>query len=245
MSEAPSSPRRLAIALVVALAMTFSTGMAAVYFLALGGSGRPNLLQQAGYTAGKAFQFALPLLFLVLVERRKIAWQRPNTSGLLLGVGFGLLVGAIILGGYYGSLRSSMLLVGMSGRVRAKMAEFGVSSGMEFLALSLFLCLAHSFLEEYYWRWFVFGRLRTLLRLWPAVLLSSLGFMSHHVLILWAFAPDKVLTVVVPASLGIAVGGAVWAWLYDRAGSLLAPWMSHALIDMALFIVGWNLMQRG
>jgi membrane protease YdiL (CAAX protease family) len=242
-SQTLPAPRRKATIAVVVLAMIFPTAMAAVYFLALSGSGGVSVLQQAGYAAGKTFQFALPLLFVVLVERRKIAWQRPNAAGALLGAGFGLLVGVMILGAYYGGLRSSQLLEGMPGRIRQKMAEFGTSSGAAFLALSLFLSVAHSFLEEYYWRWFVFGRLRTLLRLWPAVMLSSLGFMSHHVLIVWAFAPDRWLTVVVPASLAIAVGGAVWAWLYDRSGSLLAPWISHALIDGALFVVGWDMVQ--
>jgi membrane protease YdiL (CAAX protease family) len=224
--------------------MLFPTVMAAAYFLALGGTGRPNSLQQIVYGAGRTFQFALPVLFLLFIERRKIAWEKPKTAGLLLGAAFGLLVGAIILAAYFGGLRSSRLLLAMGGRIRTKMAEFGVGSWQTYLALSLFLCVAHSFLEEYYWRWFVFGRLRTLLPLWPAVVLSSLGFMSHHVLIVWAFAPDRILTAVVPASLAIAIGGAVWAWLYDRAGSLVAPWLSHALIDAALFVVGWDMIQR-
>jgi membrane protease YdiL (CAAX protease family) len=50
-----------------------------------------------------------------------------------------------------------------------------------------------------------------------------------------------VLAMTLPTS--IAVGGAVWAWLYDRSGSLLAPWISHALIDGALFVVGWDMVQ--
>ncbi|MFO0845518.1 MAG: CPBP family intramembrane glutamic endopeptidase [Gemmataceae bacterium] len=99
-------------------------------------------------------------------------------------------------------------------------------------------------MEPPYWRWFVFGRLRTLVTLTPAIVLSSLGFMSHHVLIVWAYLPDRVLTGVVPASLAVAAGGAAWAWLYHRAGSLLAPWVSHALVDAALFVIGWDVLQR-
>jgi membrane protease YdiL (CAAX protease family) len=242
-SVAPLKPPRLATALAVAVALLFPTAMASVYFLALGGTGRHNLLQQIAYGAGKTFQFAIPLLFLVLVERRRPEWQRPNTSGLLLGVGFGVLVGALILGAWYAGLHSSRVAEQASARLRVKLAEFGITSGVEYLALCVFLCVAHSFLEEYYWRWFVFGRLRTLLPLWPAVVVSSLGFMAHHVLIVWAYVPDRILTAVLPASLAVAVGGAVWAWLYERSGSLVAPWISHALIDAALFVVGWDMMR--
>ena len=47
-----------------------------------------------------------------------------------------------------------------------------------------------------------------------------------------------------PASLGVAVGGAAWAWLYERTGSVLAPWVSHLLIDATLFVIGWDLLRR-
>jgi membrane protease YdiL (CAAX protease family) len=43
-------------------------------------------------------------------------------------------------------------------------------------------------------------------------------------------------------SLGVAVGGAVWARLYDRSGSLLGPWLSHLLVDAAIFFVGYELL---
>jgi membrane protease YdiL (CAAX protease family) len=239
----PPAPNRTADALLVALAMTLPTVMAWLYLLALGGTGRLNTLQQAGYAAGKILQFSIPILFLLFVARRWPRVMGVSTDGLLLGLGFGVLVAGAIVAAYY-ALRSSSLLAGAGGRVRAKMEEFGVASPAGFLTLALFLCAAHSFLEEYYWRWYVFGRLRTMLPLATAVLVSSVGFMAHHVLILYAYLPDKLLTGVLPASLGVAVGGAVWAWLYDRTGSLVAPWLSHAIVDAALFVVGWDMMRQ-
>jgi membrane protease YdiL (CAAX protease family) len=56
------------------------------------------------------------------------------------------------------------------------------------------------------------------------------------------YLPGKVLTGVLPAALGVAAGGAVWAWVYERSGSLLGPWLSHLLIDAAVFLVGWDLL---
>ena len=54
----------------------------------------------------------------------------------------------------------------------------------------------------------------------------------------------RFLPAVVPFSLAIAVGGAVWCWLYERTGSLLGPWLSHLIIDAAIFVVAWDLLQR-
>jgi membrane protease YdiL (CAAX protease family) len=227
----------------VAIAMTLPTALAWVYFLALGGTGRPNAFQQAVYAAGKIVQFSIPLLFVAFVSRRWPVWQRPTARELLLGLGAGVLVGAALLATYHGWLRSAPLLAGAGERIRQKLGEFGVSTPAAFLALAGFLCVAHSFLEEYYWRWFVFGRLSELVTVGAAIALSSVGFMAHHVLVLWAYLPDRVLTGVVPGSLGVAAAGAGWAWLYHRTGGLAAPWLSHALIDAALFAIGWDMLQ--
>ena len=43
-------------------------------------------------------------------------------------------------------------------------------------------------------------------------------------------------------SVGIALGGAFWAWLYERTRSLYGPWLSHLLIDAALMAIGYQMM---
>jgi len=45
--------------------------------------------------------------------------------------------------------------------------------------------------------------------------------------------------------MGVAVGGGVWAWLYGRSGNFVAVWVSHAIIDMGLFIIGYDLIFNG
>ena len=34
------------------------------------------------------------------------------------------------------------------------------------------------------------------------------------------------------------------AWLYERGGSVWSPWLSHLLVDAAIFVIGWDLLQR-
>ena len=245
MTTEPPAPNRPITVATLVVAMTLPTALAYLYFVVLGGGGRANVLQQTAYATGKIFQFAIPVLFFAVVVRRFPQFRRPDTEGLLLGLGFGLLVSAALFAAYYGGLHSSKMLAQSPARIRQKLEEFGVTSTLEFLGLGLFIAVVHSFLEEYYWRWFVFGRLRTLMPVWPAIVLSSLGFMAHHVIVVNAYVPDRFWTAVVPASLAVAVGGAVWAWLYHKARSLLAPWLSHGMIDVALFVIGWDLMQRG
>jgi len=41
----------------------------------------------------------------------------------------------------------------------------------------------------------------------------------------------------------IAIGGAAWAWLYQRSGSLVGSWLSHMLVDAAIFVIGYDLVR--
>jgi membrane protease YdiL (CAAX protease family) len=43
--------------------------------------------------------------------------------------------------------------------------------------------------------------------------------------------------------LGIAIGGAAWAWVYDRSKSLYGPWLSHLIVDAAIFWIGFDLVR--
>jgi membrane protease YdiL (CAAX protease family) len=160
-------------------------------------------------------------------------------------VAFGLVVGAAILGLYFGHFRDTAELAGTPAAVGEKLRQFSMDTPARYAAMAGFFVLAHALLEEYYWRWFVFGRLRRLVSTAAAVALSSLAFAAHHVIILDVFLPGQFLGAVVPFSLAVAAGGAVWAWLYDRAGSVYPSWLSHALVDAALFAVGWDLLRRG
>ena len=64
------------------------------------------------------------------------------------------------------------------------MAEFGMGTPARYVALAAFLAVAHSLLEEYYWRWFVYGRLRRYVPMAVAMAVSGLAFMGHHVIVL-------------------------------------------------------------
>jgi membrane protease YdiL (CAAX protease family) len=124
-----------------------------------------------------------------------------------------------------------------------KVRGFGVGTFWSYAALAAFYSLFHSGLEEYYWRWFVFRQLRQRVSPMPAILISSLGFMAHHVIVLgFYFGWSNPLAYVL--SLSVAVGGAFWAWLYERTNSLTGPWLSHMLVDAAIFVVGYDIVRH-
>lgn len=198
-------------------------------------------VQVGVYSVVKALQFAFPLAWVIWGQRGSWTIRPPHGRGVATGLAFGTLVavaGWII---YDRLLAGSELMAPAAEEIRNKIAGWGIEYAWQYVLLGLFYSLCHSLLEEYYWRWFVFGQLSRVMSFRGAVVLSSLGFMAHHVLVLgkffgfdhwaaWAF------------SACVALGGAFWAWLYARTGSLLGPWLSHAIVDAGIFLIGGRLV---
>jgi membrane protease YdiL (CAAX protease family) len=223
------------------LAMVFPTLATLVDFVILAQGGHSNPWQRVAYAAGVAFQLCFPVLCLRHFEGR---WPRPGRPT-LRGLGLGLLFGSVVALGtvalYYLFLRSTPVFVTTADRLRHKMEEFGLASPAGFALFAVFISVPHSLLEEYYWRWFVFGRLRLYLPVPTAMVLSAVAFMAHHIVLLWVYFPGQVWTAVVPFSLCVAAGGVAWAWLYHGTGAIYPVWLSHLLVDAGLFVVGYDL----
>jgi len=245
-SASPTGPRAdLATALALIFASALPSVLTWIYFVALAGDDSFELLRKVVYGAGKVVQVALPLFFVLLWERRLPRPRWPGRDGVVLGLGFGLVVAAGMLGMYYGWLREAPLLAHAATPLLAVLRKFGIDALPGFLAFAAFAIVINSLFEEYYYRWFLFGRMRAFLPLPAAIVLSACVFMAHHVILLNVYIPGQFWTAVAPLSLCIAVGGGVWAWLYARTGSLYAPWLSHAVIDAAILAIGLDLMRRG
>lgn len=243
MHPTENTPNRLPLGsadkAVLLAALVLPTAVTWLYFVALDGA--PAAVQQTAYSLGKIAQFALPVVWVLLIRRERLVNWRPDGRGLLLGAAFGLVVAGGMAALYFLWLKPSGQFDLPAAAVREKVKSFGVASVGAFVVLALFYSALHSLLEEYYWRWFVFGRLDRWLPLAAAIGISSIGFAAHHVLVLQKyFGWDSPLTWLFTAA--IVIGGAVWAWLYRRTGSLYAPWLSHAIVDAAIFAIGYDVI---
>ena len=244
---APSAIERPAVPLgVLWFALLFPTVLTWVYFVAM--RDRPAAVQQSVFTIGKAIQFGTPAVAVWCLARRRVGPLRVPLRGLLLGLVFGLVVAALMWGGYRYVLEPAGYFAAPAEAIRAKFVGMGVAGVPSFVAVAIGYCFVHSLLEEYYWRWFVFGELARRGRgagdasALPAVLISSIGFTGHHVVVLgayfgWASPATYVF------SFGIAIGGAFWAWLYRSSGSLYASWFSHVVVDAAIFLIAFDIVR--
>lgn len=239
--------------------MIFPAAATWLWFVAL--AGRPGM--QVVYAATKLAQFGFPVAFLLwrghgpalrLWAGKTVPHAsapagtgtarvrgRRRLGGKPAGLAFGCAAALAIWAFYAGVLRGSPLLGDAPAEVRTKIVQLGLGTPAGFLLLAAFYSIVHSGLEEYYWRGFVFGGLRRRIHPAAAVALSSLAFCAHHVIVLDVyFRHAPWLTVL--GSAGVAVGGGVWAWLYERDGSLSPPWLSHFAVDAALMAIGYDMV---
>jgi len=237
-------PGRGATPGALVFACLFPTFATWLYFIQLADTG----WAMYAYATTKVIQFAFPAVWVLVIERS--GWGRPllgPAKPVRGGMGWGLLSGlailAVALAVWRPILAASPAFERAPAAVAAKVASFGIDSGAKFLLLAAFYSLIHSFLEEYYWRWFVFGRLRRGLPFGAAAVASSLAFTLHHVLVVGQFLGSfGLLTFLV--ALVVTGAGLLWSWLYERTGRLACPWLSHALGDAALMWIGYQ-MWRG
>lgn len=247
----------------LSVAIAFPSLLTWAYFVAL--RGYPAGVQQLTYLVGKTIQFSLPLAlaaWLLITQGRRqprtamkesirefldafrpFPWSESIRGNVVWGILFGGLVSFAMLLIYKLALVKQPMFLELADVAREKVLELGLSSTGKYLSLGAFYTLGHSLLEEYYWRWCVFRNLCQATSIAMANLVSSLGFMAHHVILLSVYLGwDNPLTYLFSA--GVAVGGMVWAALYYQRGSLWGCWLSHGMIDAAIFAVGYDLLHR-
>ena len=225
---------------VISIALVLPTVVTWLYFVAL--AEQESGWQQLAAVLGKSVQFLIPVVWVCGIERQRLEFTPKGSMGLIPGAVFGITVVMAMLIVYHGWLKPMGAFDLAGDEIRSKVASLGIRSGGAYLGLGAFYALVHSGLEEYYWRWFVFGQLNSRVSLGSALVVSSVGFMAHHVILLTTFfgtsSPLAYL-----GSLAVAIGGAFWAWLYDTRGSIYGCWFSHMLVDAGIFMIGYDLVK--
>lgn len=181
----------------------------------------PAIVQKTVYALGKLAQVGILLVAIWLWRQRsKKSPENEMLPSKSIGKGwivFGSLSGLVIGCTAVGVFQWILIPLGVMepAKVAAieKLQSLGANSPTILLVIALFYALLHSGFEELYWRGFVFRGLNEHLATMPAVCLSSLAFMSHHVLVLAKFfGYGSIMTYLL--ALSVAIGGAIWALLY-------------------------------
>lgn len=194
-----------------------------------------TMLGKGAYFLSKGWVLALPLVWLLWVEKGRLSFSPLKKGGLGMGAALGLLVSAVVVGGYW--LFGSQFVDGEI--VRAAALANGIGEKHIYLPFVCYLVFVNSLLEEYVWRWFVFRQSEKLVGGPAAVLCSAAFFSIHHLVALQA---QMGWTPTLLGTAGVFIGGAMWSWLYLKFRSIWPGFVSHVIVDIAIFAIGWLLI---
>lgn len=195
----------------------------------------PNLFGRVFFFISKIWLLLLPLFWHSFVDKQKLSLSIPKKGGFAVAALLGIIISFIILAAYFTMGR--YLIEPQA--VKDMAANIGLNNPRTFLAAAAYWILVNSVLEEYVWRWFVVQKCKSLLPTNAAIGLSALCFTIHHIIAMQVCFNGLLVLI---ASTGIFISGVTWSWCYNRYHSIWPGYLSHAIVDLAVFTIGYILI---
>ena len=223
----PRSP--LLAILLVAFVPSFSI----VFSLILSDNER---ISQAVFFLCKLWIFMVPAIWYLKIDGKPLNFDLPSMNGLVMATATGVGMTSIIVATWL-SLGDSIDTQSMI----EKLEDTGLTQSKLYIAGTIYWIFINSLLEEYVFRWFITTKWSELLKNdFGAIILSASMFTLHHTLALHFFGFELWQTVM--ASFGLLSAAAIWSWLYLKYRSIWVCWLSHAICDVAVFGIGYEII---
>ncbi|WP_428866527.1 CPBP family intramembrane glutamic endopeptidase [Clostridium sediminicola] len=152
-----------------------------------------------------------------------------------LGIIFGAISFGIVLLAYF-IFRSYIDIAAISNEMQTK----SKITPSNFILVGLYVTFGNSFLEEFFFRGFVFLNLYELGYTKIAYVFSSIAFALYHLAIFrtWFDFPIMVL-----ALFGLISVGVIFNWLDTKSKNFINSWILHILADSAIIIIGMKMFE--
>ena len=194
-----------------------------------------TVLGKAVFGLSKVWLFGLPAMWYLLIEGGRFSLSPARKGGFGFGVISGLAISGVIAGAY-GLLGGRFLDQAV---LADKIKAVGLDHPAVYIAGAAYWICINSVLEEYVWRWFVVRQCEKLVKPVAAAVLSALFFTVHHVAAMKAYMPWAATIV---CSTGVFIGGALWSWMYIKYESVWPGYVSHAIVDLCIFVIGFGMV---
>ena len=184
----------------------------------------------------KLWIFIIPTVWFFYVEKNIFSRELPSRRGLEMGTATGLIMSIIIILTWI-VFEDSINLEEMIDTLNSK----GLSDVNLYVMGMIYWVFINSLLEEYVFRWFITTKASVLFgKNSFAIFFSALMFTLHHSLALHFFGFIWWQTII--ASFGLLSAAAIWSWLYLQYRSIWVCWLSHAICDVVVFSIGYQIL---
>lgn len=178
----------------------------------------------------------LPIYFAKNVSNKNItflpSFQNFRKDDLKKILSLGTFIFSTVLGAYF-ILWSYIDLT----HIEIELSKIGVTS-INFVFIAIYITLVNSFLEEYFFRGYIFTNLLNNQKRIQAYLVSSILFAVYHIGIFLTWFSYSITAI---ALIGLFLGGMIFDWINSKSGNITNSWLIHITADISIMIVGFIL----
>ena len=184
----------------------------------------------------KVWIFGLPAFWHLRIDKNVFSRSPALNGGWAVSAGLGIVMAVVIMLAY---VLLGDTLVSNDDLIEI-LDPFGLTTPWKLMLAILFWVFINSVLEEFVFRWFITSKIEQLVSgKWLPILLSAGVFTLHHTIAL-AFFIDPLGNFL--ASLGVFIGGVIFSWIYIEYRSIWVAWVAHAIADVAVFAIAWQMV---
>ncbi|KAB3530015.1 CPBP family intramembrane glutamic endopeptidase [Alkaliphilus serpentinus] len=182
---------------------------------------------------------AIPYIYIRYIEKSSLKKHLKFKGMMLKQLKLGLLLGSIAFVVIIITYITTKDIIDFNGIIQELENKSKITPA-NFIAVGLYITFGNSFLEEFFFRGFVFLNLYNLKNKWLAYIFSSTLFAIYHIGI---FKTWFNIWLTGLALIGLIVTALVLNWLNTKSQSFLNSWIVHILADSAIILIGMRLFK--
>jgi membrane protease YdiL (CAAX protease family) len=179
----------------------------------------------------------VPLIYIKFIKKSDIKTElnlrKLDSKNFKLGFLFGGAAFLIIFIGYF--IFGSFIDFNS---IAAELTSKSKITPANFIFIGLYITLGNSFLEEFFFRGFIFLNLYNLKYKKLAYIFSSMLFAVYHMGI---FKNWFNIWLILLCLVGLFTVGIVFNWLNTKSKNFINSWLVHILADSAIIIIGMRM----
>jgi membrane protease YdiL (CAAX protease family) len=181
----------------------------------------------------------LPIGYVKLISKQNISealkLKDINLKDFKIGFISGLLFFTIVMGAYFivgNQIDFNMIAQELQTKLKV--------TPLNFIFIGLYITFGNSFLEEFFFRGFIFMNLYELGSKKLAYVYSSILFALYHIAIFktWFTLPITFL-----ALFGLVSVGFLFNWMDTKSRNFINSWIAHIFADIAVILIGLRMFE--
>ena len=180
-----------------------------------------------------AFFVIIPIIYIKIIKKSSIVEElnlrQLDQKRFKLGFIFGIASFTIVLTAYF-IFKGAIDLNGIVSDLQEKNI-----TPANFIFIGLYVTLGNSFLEEFFFRGFIFLNLYNMKKEKLAYFYSSVLFGLYHIGIFKAWFN---IWLILLCLIGLITVGFIFNWLNTKSNNFINSWLVHILADSAIILIG-------